>query len=364
MTPERRLNMRSSDHIDINKTKEGKIFCTECRVDVAYTIKRQKMNSNLRGQKIEYEGEAAYCESCGCELWLPDLHDANLEALYDEYRKQNNLATPEIISGIMAKYNIGKRPLSLLLGWGEQTISRYLGGGIPSREYSDEILKICNDPEYYLTVLERNKNNLTSRLTYTKSRQAVEGILGLNNKTMSNIDVVAKYLLYKSEDITHLTLQKALYYIQGYYFAFNNEYLFSEECEAWVHGPVYRSIYYNYSDYRYDEIEKPVFFDDSNFTNFEKLLFDSVIKYYCCFSGKILESFTHLEEPWLKARKNLKIAETSNRVIPKDDIGKFFAKKKEKYGMDSPLDISMYSLDMFNKVNSLLDSVRENYDGQ
>ena len=37
----------------------------------------------------------------------------------------------------MSKYNIGKRPLSLLLDWGELTITRYLKGMPPKKEYLD-----------------------------------------------------------------------------------------------------------------------------------------------------------------------------------------------------------------------------------
>jgi putative zinc finger/helix-turn-helix YgiT family protein len=328
-----------------------KIFCPECRTDTTYTVKSQKLKSDLKGQEYEYDGHIAYCVNCGNEVWVSELSDANLDALYSVYRKQNNLITPKMIVEILDKYNIGKRPLSLLLGWGEHTVSRYLEGGIPSKDYSDEFMKIYNEPDYYLSLLERNKSNLASQLTYSKSRSAAEKYLGLNNKTPSTIDIAVRYLLYKSEDITHLSLQKALYYIQGFYFAFNNEFLFSEDCEAWVHGPVYRSVYYKYSDYKYEEIEKPIFIDDSIFTNMEKLLFDSVVRYFCCFSGKILEDFTHMETPWLRARKDLKINESSDRIIPKEDIGRFFVEKKDKYGMTHPGDISMYSLDMFNKVN-------------
>ena len=326
------------------------IFCPECRNDASYSIKNEILNGVIKGQTIEYPGEIAYCSNCGSEVYVPEISDSNLETLYAEYRKQNDLVSPKAISEILEKYNIGKRPLSLLLGWGEQTVSRYLDGAIPSKNYSDELMKIFNEPEYYYSLLERNKNNITSQLAYNKSRQAVENLLGQNNNDSTNIDVIVHYLLNKGEDITHLTLQKALYYIQGFYYAFNNDFLIAEDCEAWVHGPVYRSIYYRYSNYHYGEIDKTVYIDESVFTNMEKLLIDCVIKYICCYSGKILEAFTHREEPWLQARSGLKVTEQSNRIIQKEDIGNYFAKKKEQYGMSSPADISMYSIDMFNKV--------------
>ena len=57
-------------------------------------------------------------------------------------------------------------------------------------------------------------------------------------------------------DITPLALQKLLYYAQGFFKAFTGEYLFHNNCEAWVHGPVYRSVYYKYKNYGYNPIEE------------------------------------------------------------------------------------------------------------
>ena len=54
-------------------------------------------------------------------------------------------------------------------------------------------------------------------------------------------------------------------------------FLFTEDCEAWVHGPVYRDIYFRYRDYHYDPIEKAAPFDTSVFSAGEKTIFDGVI---------------------------------------------------------------------------------------
>ena len=48
-------------------------------------------------------------------------------------RKKFLSETITIIESIMSKYNIGKRPLSLLLDWGELTITRYLKGMPPKK---------------------------------------------------------------------------------------------------------------------------------------------------------------------------------------------------------------------------------------
>lgn len=48
------------------------------------------------------------------------------------------------------------------------------------------------------------------------------------------------------EGITHLKLQKLLYYAQGIYLALNNTPLFSESICAWKHGPVVEEVYVKY----------------------------------------------------------------------------------------------------------------------
>lgn len=82
--------------------------------------------------------------------------------------------------------------------------------------------------------------------------------------------MVIEYLLDQYEDITPLALQKSLYYVQGFYYAFYNKFLFDEDCQAWVHGPVYPDVYYRYRDYKFDTIECTAEIDDSVFTLSEK----------------------------------------------------------------------------------------------
>lgn len=84
----------------------------------------------------------------------------------------------------------------------------------------------------------------------------------------------------------------------------------------------------------------------------EKAIFDSVIKYICCYSGKVLEHFTHNETPWLAARSNLPITAPSERIITKESIHEYFSAVKEKYNMVTPNDIRTYAQDMFRSLQN------------
>ena len=325
----------------------NKVFCEECRNDVDYIEAAVLMSSTIKEKNYCYVGKEAHCADCGSQIFIPELSDYNLRALYDVYRKENGIISLEQIREIPEKYAIGKRPLSLLLGWGEQTFSRYADGDIPTKQYSDILVHIYVDPAFYSELLEANKGNLKSTLAYEKSRRAVDALLSVSPSTDGKINTVIQYLLSQCEDITPLALQKALYYIQGFYFAFYKSFLFSEDCQAWVHGPVYRDIYFRYRDYRFDPIEKSDDFDVSVFSSGEKAIYDSVINNICCYSGKVLERFTHNEAPWLITRGDLSISAPSDRIIDKSLIGDYFSTVKTKYNMVNPSDIKEYAQDMF-----------------
>ena len=327
-----------------------KTFCEECRNDVEYTTASVPMTGTIKGKEYHYTGTEARCADCGNLVFVPEISDDNLRSLYNVFREENGIVSLDVICAIPEKYDIGKRPLSLLLGWGELTFSRYCDGDIPTRQYSDILQRIYNEPQFYSELLEANKANLKSQRTYEKTRRAVDALLSVDAPSNSKINAVIQYLLYQCEDITPLALQKALYYIQGFHFAFYRTFLFPEDCQAWTHGPVYRDIYFRYRDYRFDPIEKTTTFDTSVFSASEKAICDSVINNLCCYSGKILERFTHNEAPWLTTRGDLPDSAPSDRIIEKSVIGAYFDAVKAKYNMVNPRDIKDYAQDMFQQL--------------
>jgi len=324
-------------------------FCESCRNDEPYYLKTIAMKGTLKGEEYEYTGKQAFCTVCNNEVYVAEIEDANLKSLYDAYRQKNSIISLESILEIPQKYNIGKRPLSLLLNWGEMTFSRYCEGDMPTKQYSDVLQKIYNDPGFYLTMLEENKANLKSQLAYEKSKKATLELIVQATSAKSKIDEVISYLLFKCEDITPLALQKALYYVQGFYYAFMNTFLFEDDCEAWVHGPVFRDIYNRYSGYHFDPIGEEKEYNVSVFTDAEKAIIDSVVQYFCCYSGKMLEYFTHSEMPWLKTRGNLPFEAHSNRIISKELIAEYFTAVKQKYNMLVPDDVEDYAKAMFER---------------
>ena len=55
-------------------------------------------------------------------------------------------STKEMLLAMMKTYNIGKKPLARLLGWGETTILRYLDGMEPNAEFMRRIRELKENP--------------------------------------------------------------------------------------------------------------------------------------------------------------------------------------------------------------------------
>jgi len=130
---------------------------------------------------------------------------------------------------------------------------------------------------------------------------------------MASITDVSDYIIHRlnadgESDLNALKLQKLLYYVQAWHLAFYGKPLFEEKFQAWVHGPVNRTIYDRYKDQKYmfsaitaSDIVNPGF--EKELSEAERLHIGSVLDVYARYSPTQLEYLTHREDPWLDARK-------------------------------------------------------------
>lgn len=327
-------------------------FCENCNKVVEYLKKEIDDSYEIRGKKYNYKKIIGYCKNCNEEISDNEITDENLNRIDCAYREEEHIIKINEIDEIIKKYKIGKKPLAKLLGWGEVTLIRYIDGDIPTRPYSDELYKILNDSNYMEELLEKNKNNITLR-AYTNVKNAIKQLkeYDFKNNVETEIELIAEYIIMKSKEITPLALQKILYYAQGFYKTFFGEFLFNDDCEAWVHGPVYTRIYDKYKSFKSTNIPVNIDYDFSDIIDDEKReLLDVIIKCFGYYNGKALEKMSHYETPWINARKGLSINENSNNIIKKDDIEEYFYKVKEKYDMLNVLEIKKYSEEQFNRV--------------
>ena len=68
-----------------------KVFCEECRNDVEYTVSSVPMVGTIKEREYSYTGMEARCADCGSLVYVPEISDTNLEALYHVFREENGI---------------------------------------------------------------------------------------------------------------------------------------------------------------------------------------------------------------------------------------------------------------------------------
>ena len=137
---------------------------------------------------------------------------------------------------------------------------------------------------------------------------------------------IANYFSSKST-MSHKKLQKLVYYAYAWYIALYNENaddLKNKLCvdtrfEAWVHGPVCRTLYDKYSN-NYGQVDRYNGKISSLITGELKKFLDVVYKVFGKYTGDELESMTHREMPWQNARNTLEPYMSSNEAISEKDM--------------------------------------------
>ena len=324
--------------------KERTQFCIECREETAYRIQSVSCRKCIKDKEYEFIISEAVCEKCGEIVNIPGIMDSNAQEIDRQYRLQEDIVSIDDICDLMEIYKIGKAPLSLALGFGEITITRYLLGQVPSKEYSDIIRKALESPIFMIEKLNENMDKI-GETAYKKAMNAakeVEPLFELSEKMLLAIS----YIFRKAEEVTPLALQKMLYYIQGLYMVLFGVELFSEECEAWAHGPVFKDVYEVFKSFKYNPIDDTRFSMLQNrfneLSDNEKKVIDLVVESFGIYSGKVLEQITHGESPWMDARKNCLPGEPSNDVISKEAIKEYFSEVARNYEIDSVDGIKKY----------------------
>lgn len=148
-----------------------------------------------------------------------------------------------------------------------------------------------------------------------------------------NAHEVAQQILAKATqkrmEVCNLKLQKLLYYSQGYHLALARRPLFDSEIEAWDHGPVVSSVYFQYCDHGRNAINAAMQFDENEGLPADSAqVIDFVMEKYARLDAWVLRNRTHREQPWIQHQPIE--GERRNEVIPCEEIGVFFAGELKK----------------------------------
>lgn len=247
----------------------------------------------------------------------------------------------EEILQILDKYNIGRKPLSILLGWGQTTILRYLSGITPTPEYSKELYHILQEPSYYLDLLTLHRERITE-LAFRKSRQAVQQLL-----VGSPLSLIAQYIINRAAgDISALRVQAILYYSQCFSLALYDRALFEDECCLHASAFIpYPTIYYDMREHGCRVLE----ISPDTIPSEDRNLIDQIYNSLEWYGPEAIRIVTSFERPALQAKiKRSKKKSTDSDIIgnvSQSMLKNYFSAVLAGYHIHKPREINSY----FNK---------------
>lgn len=142
---------------------------------------------------------------------------------------------------------------------------------------------------------------------------------------------IANYFIWLAKEtgsfVSNLKLQKLVYYSQAWHLALHDAPLFSEDFQAWVHGPVIPELYQKYKVFGWQPIIEDV--APQLPTSVLEFLDGVAIEYFSCDAYE-LEQMTHLELPWNLARGNLPMDAAATAKIEKTWMKEYYAARGEE----------------------------------
>lgn len=158
---------------------------------------------------------------------------------------------------------------------------------------------------------------------------------------MYNVLDVARYIINycneKGINISHLKLQKILYFVQAkFLISGHDKGCFIEDIEAWDFGPVVRAVYNEFRSYGSSSIPKveqyidfkegiwnakTIDFDENIIADEDKELINDMVDKCSEHTASYLVEVTHAQDPW---RDTFKDGEGRNNIILREAIKKYF----------------------------------------
>jgi uncharacterized phage-associated protein len=201
---------------------------------------------------------------------------------------------------------VNKSELADLLGIDKASVSRIIK--------NEQALK----KDVSMLLLERLKDEVESPGISRRLLEKIRQKDAAKSKIVAkDLDVfqVAEYLIRffeeRMDNLTHLKLQKLLYYAQGIGFGRFNCRLMSCNFTAWEHGPVIEEVYKKYKNHASNPLSRDDNVKMAEIVKDEVVLsiLKETISFYGIYSAWALRNKTHSEAPWLETEQSKTIEE-------------------------------------------------------
>lgn len=169
-----------------------KKLCVCCMEEHDVSTVQILSHSTFKGKKISYIATCEYCDNAD-EFWeSEEFISKNDIAMKNAYRSANGLLTSEEICAIRAQYGISQTDLSVLLGWGGKTLTRYETHQVQDAAHDTILRKLSADPEWFLALLEKSRDRLTDA-AFKKYRSTATQMFEDNQDAYLRKSIFAQY---------------------------------------------------------------------------------------------------------------------------------------------------------------------------
>lgn len=140
---------------------------------------------------------------------------------------------------------------------------------------------------------------------------------------MATVADIAAYIIKKQGRMSAMKLQKLVYYSQAWSLVWDDCPLFSARIEAWANGPVAPALYRRHRG-MFDVGRSDIAGDPSALTKDQRETVDAVLKTYGKKSAHWLSALTHIEPPWVDARKGLEAGDRGTHEISHAAMAEYY----------------------------------------
>ena len=206
--------------MDMKVIDKKRMLCTSCMEEHEVKEILIKEKAVFKGIEVYYDACYYYCDKTD-EIYMDErqIRDNDLR-LKDAYRVHEGLLTTGDIKAIRKKYGITQNDFSIVLGWGEKTITRYESYQVQDRAHDTILKKVDRDPEWFIFLLKNAKDSLTDS-AYEKYIKIANNLYEKDEDLYLRKTIEASYAGYRGDKQyngnTQLSLDKVIDVIR--YFA-------------------------------------------------------------------------------------------------------------------------------------------------
>ena len=334
------IRIRNERKVEEKSGRMGKdIICLECGAKNTYEFEETIREYKGDGYHFEMLVIVPFCAQCGAPVYDEEVEKGIAQEANSKIRSQREIITRKEILEILGMYNVSQKFLSKLLGWGEITLTRYISGNYtPSLSNSNRLKELYNPYVFQMLMQNYCEGQVEEKdeKSIKKAQSKITQELGKLGETQGKIFGVVNWFLSQSSEeapITHLALQKLLYFSQNWSSVLLDKTIFDDACQAWAHGAVYPKVYEFFKRFKYmplPKVEETTVFDER-----ELQVLNAVKRYYFdTYTAKSLEEICHREKPYIEARKGYLDGEICHETILKDQIISYYDSISQTYGIN------------------------------